>query len=333
MKLFISYFIIIKLTKSKLSVELFVYISSILTFSDISMMSIVENIDFVYKNSRLVTQSRKVLELEDEIIDEKKSKIVLNNCELEIINVSYKYPNSDDYALKDINLKIKNREKLAIVGLNGSGKTTLSMIICRLIKPSSGKVLLNGINIEEIPLKEYREYISAIFQDMNVYAFSVRENVALSQDIDDEKIEKSLKKVNLSILCKDRKYELMTRFFKDDGIVLSGGNNQRLMLARCMYKNSRIAILDEPTAYLDSITESKFYNEYRDIMKGSTVIFISHRLSSTKFCDRIVLMNNGEINGVGTHTELLNGNNLYKRMFEIQSKPYFEERDIYEEYI
>lgn len=332
-KLFASYFIIIKLYNYKLTVELFVYISAILTFSDNSMTSIVENIDFVYKNSRLVTQSRKVLGLKDEIVDVKGNEILLNNWEIDLVDVSYKYPNKDDYALKDINLKIKNREKLAIVGLNGSGKTTLIMIICRLIKPSSGKVLLNGIDVEEIPLKEYRGYISVIFQDLNVFAFSVEENVALSQYVDDEKIDKSLKKANLNFLCEDKKYELMTRVFKDDGIVLSGGNNQRIMLARCIYKNSNIAILDEPTAYLDSITESEFYNEYREIMKDKTVIFISHRLSSTKFCDRIVLMDNGKINGIGSHIELLNRNELYKRMFEIQSKPYFEERGMYEEFI
>jgi len=259
------------------------------------------------------------------VVDGEEELKELNSIEFK--NVSYSYYMQDGYALKNISFKIKKGEKIALVGYNGAGKTTLIKLLCGLYHPVEGQILLNGIDIEKIERKNIARLIAPVFQDVMHYAIEIGENVSMSfyKDTDYEKIMDILKLVEL-----DKKIEklpnklktIITRDLDDNGIELSGGENQKLSLARAIYKKAPLIILDEPTSALDAIAEHNLYSRFNEMIDDSMAIFISHRLSSTKFCDRIFLLDEGTLLEVGTHEELMSKETKYRELFNMQAEYY-----------
>lgn len=245
-------------------------------------------------------------------------------------NVRYRYDGAEEDTLKGINLKIKAGEKLALVGVNGAGKTTLVKLLCGMYRPTEGEILVGGRNIQEYNIEEYYSLISAVFQEVRVIAFTCFEFVA-SSDLERptarEDAEAAMKAAGIyekvRALSKGMDTHLMKGIY-EDGVDFSGGEMQKLLLARAIYKNGAVFILDEPTAALDPIAENNLYLQYRELTAGRTSVYISHRFASTRFCDRIILLEDGAIQESGTHEELMERNGRYAEMFEVQSKYYKE---------
>lgn len=246
--------------------------------------------------------------------------------EIRLDDVSFRYPKADKDTLTHINLTVHPGEKLAIVGLNGAGKTTLVKLVCGFLDPTEGRILLNGEDIRKFNRNDYYALFSAVFQEFSVLDVTVKENVAQCVDgIDETRVWQCIDKAGLTekiqSLPKGIETHLGRRVFKD-GVEFSGGQTQRLMLARALYKNAPILVLDEPTAALDPIAENDIYQKYNDMTHGRTSFFISHRLASTRFCDRIIFVDSGKIAEEGTHNELLKNGGGYAYLFEVQSKYY-----------
>lgn len=263
-------------------------------------------------------------------LPEKSNKVHANTklispCEIEFRNVSFKYDTNKAPILKNINFKINKGEKIAIVGENGAGKTTLMKLLCGLYSPTEGKILINNIDISTISKDKYYDLFSAVFQDYVFFPTSIKTNITLSENNDEfslEKLEKVLSQVGLLDKIKKLPFSLDTNMIKKinkDGVQFSGGEQQRLLLARALYKNAPILILDEPTASLDPIAEDRLYKQYATLMKDRTSFFISHRIASTQFCDRIFFMGKGEIKEIGNHNELLDKKGYYWKMYKTQS--------------
>ena len=250
--------------------------------------------------------------------------------EIKLENVSYRYPEAQKDTISKMNLTIHPGEKLAIVGLNGAGKTTLVKLVCGFLDPTEGRVLLNGEDIRKYNRRDYYELFEAVFQDFSVLEASVAENVAQRvEGIDIPKVWDCLEQAGLTEKIRSLPKQLETKVGRrvfEDGIELSGGQTQRLMLARALYKDSPLIILDEPTAALDPIAENDIYMKYSEMTHGRTSLFISHRLASTRFCDRILFLEHGAIVEEGTHEQLLAANGGYAHLFEVQSQ-YYKEGD------
>ncbi len=243
---------------------------------------------------------------------------------IELRNVSFTFPGSDKQILKDINLKIEKGEKIALVGLNGTGKTTLIKIICGMYRPTSGHVLIDGIDVEQYDKKEYYKCFSTVFQNISVFPYSIKENIVYGRE-DERKLKSCCKIADLDRKINTLKTGYNTRLIRnvfEDAIDLSGGEMQKMALARALYKSAGVLILDEPTAALDPLAEERMYKRYNELTKNMTSIFISHRLASTRFCDRIILLENGMIKEQGSHDTLLKKNGKYAMLFNIQSQYY-----------
>ena len=257
-----------------------------------------------------------------------KSIPTVDQWELRLEDVTFSYPNSNEKILDNMNLTIRPGERLAIVGLNGAGKTTLVRLLCGFFDPCEGRVLLNGTDIRQFNRLEYYSLFSAVFQDFSNLDVSIAENVSQQvTEIQRERVLDCLEKANLDHIVANYPDGIDTYVGRDvflDGVIFSGGQAQRLMLARALYKNGPILILDEPTAALDPIAESDIYQKYHEMTAGKTAVFISHRLASTRFCDRIIFLSNGRITEEGTHSELLQHNGAYANLYEIQSRYYRE---------
>lgn len=247
--------------------------------------------------------------------------------EIELKNVTFRYPGADKPVLERLNLTIPWGEKLAVVGPNGAGKTTLVKLICGLYDPTEGEVLLNGVNVKRFNRREYYRLFAGVFQDFSVLAGSVLLNVSQDTDGDRKRAWDCLERAGAADKVRSLPRGLDTNMDKsvfNDAAEFSGGEMQRLMLARLLYRNSPIILLDEPTAALDAIAESDIYNRYRELTAGHTSVYISHRLASTGFCDRIILLENGGIAEEGTHEKLLAAGGRYAELFEMQSRYYQE---------
>ena len=250
-----------------------------------------------------------------------------DSIEIEFRNVTYKYQGADEAVLKDVSFKLNAGEHKALVGLNGAGKSTLVKLISGLYLPTSGDVLVNGISTRQLKLKEYYRHQAAVFQDCFVISYTVGENIAFSENWDEDKIWDCIRQAGLYDVIKGLPKGLMTYLGKDlteEGVSLSGGQIQKLLLARALYRNPSLILLDEPTAALDAIAESEIYEIYSKVLREKTSLFISHRLASTRFCDQIILLDNGKIAEQGTHDELMQLQGKYAEIFKIQSK-YYEE--------
>lgn len=244
--------------------------------------------------------------------------------EIEFKNVSFRYDGAEQDTIHDLSLKIKSGEKLALVGLNGAGKTTLVKLLCGLYRPTSGEIFFNSIPLSDFKREDYYKLISPVFQEIRTAFFSLAETVSgkSTAETDLEKAETCMRQAGLGAkidALPDGIHTKLNKKVHENGTELSGGEAQKLMLARALYKDAPLLILDEPTAALDPIAESKIYNEFNVMAKNKTSLFISHRLASTSFCDRIILLENGNITEEGTHQELMGANGTYKGLFDIQS--------------
>lgn len=251
--------------------------------------------------------------------------------EIQLEHVCFRYPQGDKNTLEDINLTLRPGEKLAVVGLNGAGKTTLVKLLCGFYDPTEGRVLLNGKDIREYNRRDYYNMFSAVFQDFSLLPASIAANIAQTEDnVDMNRVKQCAAQAGLveKIESLPNGFETkLNREIFDDAVMLSGGETQRLMLARALYQDAPVILLDEPTAALDPIAESELYQKYGEMTGGKLSLYISHRLASTRFCDRILLIEDNHIIEEGTHDELLRLGGRYAELFSIQSKYYREEGD------
>lgn len=249
-----------------------------------------------------------------------------NDYEFEFKDVSFKYPDTNILVLDHISFKIKVGEKLAVVGQNGAGKTTVIKLLCRLYEPTSGEILLNGTDIRRYNYEEYIDLFSVVFQDFKLYSLSIEENIAGSLNIDKDKVMDSLKKIGIKNKVMGLKEKTSSKLYKDngDGIEVSGGEAQKIAIARALYKDAPFVILDEPTAALDPISEADIYKNFNTLVENKSAIYISHRMSSCRFCDKIIVFKEGKIIEQGKHEELLNLNGEYAKLFNSQAKYYID---------
>lgn len=250
-------------------------------------------------------------------------------CELEFRNVSYTYFGADEPTIRNISFTLHKGEKLALLGLNGAGKTTLIKLMCGLYNPTEGEILFNGIPVDEYNRTEYFKLFSTVFQDIMTLPVTIAENVSSSKDPDKERVFDCLKKAGLyeNVMNLPKKEDTrMGRSIFEDAHEFSGGQQQKLALAKALYKDAPVLLLDEPTASLDPIAEQEMYLQYAEFAKEKSSVFISHRLSSTRFCDRILLIENGQIKEEGTHTALMQKGGTYAELFDMQSS-YYREKD------
>ncbi len=249
-----------------------------------------------------------------------------NEYEIEFKNVSFKYPRTEEYALKNINMKLHIGQKVAVVGMNGSGKTTMIKLLCRLYDCDEGMITLNGVDIKEYKYDEYMNIFSVVLQDFELMPFTLGENVGIGMDYDEGLVKELLEKSGFDEKLKKMPKGLETylmKYFEEDGVEVSGGEAQKIALSRALYKNSPFIVLDEPTAALDPVAEFEIYSKFNEIVGDKTAIYISHRLSSCRFCDDIIVFDKGELIQRGNHDELIKvENGMYAELWNAQAQYY-----------
>lgn len=293
-----------------------------------AVSGLVNSIGILRFNGAALQQLYRFLDLPDEMYRgtlavEKRDDI---DYEIEFRNVSFRYPRTNSYVLKNVNMKFRIGDKLAIVGENGSGKTTFIKLLCRLYDPTEGMILLNGIDITRYRYDEYLQLFSVVFQDYRLFDFSIGTNVSASDDYDRDRVKDCLVKAGLGEKIEKLEKGVETalhRSYEDDGIDMSGGEEQMLALARALYKDAPFVILDEPTAALDPLAEAKVYANFNRLVEHKTSVFISHRLSSCRFCDDIIVFDKGEIIQRGGHEELVaDEDGKYHQLWHAQAQYY-----------
>lgn len=326
-----AYLIWLTLSQGLSASEFLLYFSAVSGFTQ-WITGILEQFSELHKESLEISILREFLEWPEPFQLEGGKhlpKDLDRDYEIRLENVTFRYPMAEKDTLSHIDLTIHPGEKLAVVGLNGAGKTTLVKLICGFLDPTEGRVLLNGEDIRGFNRKDYYALFSAVFQDFSLLEASAAENVAQQiTDIDEDRVWACLDQAGLTEKFRSLPDGIHTKIGRqvyEEGIELSGGQTQRLMLARALYKNGPILTLDEPTAALDPIAENDIYMKYNEMTAGRTSLFISHRLASTRFCDRILFLENGGIAEEGTHEALLELNGGYAKLFEVQSQYYRKE--------
>ena len=315
-----------------LTVSQFVlYFTAVSTFTT-WIMGILQKATKLHKQSLDISQVREFLEYPEPFLFEEGMAVPKADAyELKLENVSFRYPGAEQDTIHNLNLTVHPGEKLAIVGLNGAGKTTLVKLLCGLFDPTEGRVLLNGMDIRGFNRREYYGLFSAVFQEFSILDVTVAENITqTTEEFDEKKLWDCIEKAGLTDTIKELPNGLDTHVGREvylDGVLFSGGQTQRLMLARALYKDGPILMLDEPTAALDPIAENDIYMKYNDMTAGKTSMFISHRLASTRFCDRIIFVADGHIAEEGTHESLLALGGEYAKLFEVQSRYYQEGKE------
>lgn len=308
--------------------EFILYFTAVSTFTT-WVMGILQAAQKLHEESLDISQVREFLDYPESFRFEGGVAIPkADACELKLEHVSFRYPGAEEDTIHDLDLTVRPGEKLAIVGLNGAGKTTLVKLLCGLFDPTDGRVLLNGVDVRDFNRREYYGLFSAVFQEFSILDVTVAENIAqTNENIDTQKLWDCIEKAGLTQTIQKLPKGLDTHVGREvylDGVLFSGGQTQRLMLARALYKDGAILLLDEPTAALDPLAENDIYQKYKDMTAGKTSLFISHRLASTRFCDRIIFIADGRITEEGTHDQLLARGGAYARLFEIQSRYYQE---------
>lgn len=269
------------------------------------------------------------LDLKQELPAFSGKDFIAPHAQITFENVSFRYPYSDCDVLKNINITVNAGETLLVVGENGAGKSTFIKLLCGLYKPTSGKIYLNGMDITDLDQSRYRGLIAAVFQDFSLFAMSIAENVCAMGEIDDEKLRRAFEHANLTDVVNmalKKSDTSLYRIFDENGVEFSGGEMQRLAIARAVYKDAPILVLDEPTSALDPKAEYEIYNSFRKMAQGKTAVYISHRLSGTKFSDKIAVFDAGEIVEYGTHESLMEENGLYADLYSLQASLYDHER-------
>ena len=279
------------------------------------------------ERGKMIEKYREFLKCDFKIKDGAKKAECSEPKEIHIENLSFTYPGNDKPTLKNINLTIKPYEKIALVGYNGAGKTTLTNLLLRLYDATDGSINIAGEDIRDVTVESHRDRFSAVFQDFQLFACSAGENVALDEKFDEEKVKTALKHSGFEKDLKKGVFTELLREFDDEGRMLSGGESQKVAIARAFYKNCPYIILDEPSANLDPIAEYNLNQAMIEAAKQKTVIFISHRLSTTVNADRIYVMENGEIIESGSHKELMEQNGTYAYMFNLQAEKYKKHTD------
>ena len=252
-------------------------------------------------------------------------EVDLQNIRIEFKHVYFRYLSADADTLKDISLKVDAGSRLAVVGRNGSGKTTFIKLLCRLYDVKSGEILINGVNIKELTRACCEKLFAVVFQDFKLFALALDENVTCGAEPDNEQLEKVLREADIYdrvLSMPEREKTYLYKDIRKEGVEISGGEAQKLALARALYKDAPVVILDEPTAALDPVAENHVYNEFNNFVEGKTAIYISHRLSSCRFCDRIAVFKNGQLCEYGTHDSLLEQAGEYSRLWNAQAKYY-----------
>lgn len=330
--------LVYQLSQGKLTASEFVFYIGLVSGFSLYFESLLRQVMGFSNTSVSISYMREFLETEDRwnrgegIGSEKLAQIRKNAVKLELRNVSFTYPGSDHPTIKNINVTVTPGEKVALIGLNGAGKTTLVKLICGFYHPTEGQILLNDIPAEKFNRDEYYSLVSVLFQDSTMMALSLDENLTGKEleKIDRKRLSEALRLSGFEGVYDKlpRKGQTMlVREVNQDSTDFSGGEKQKMLFARTLYRNSPLVILDEPTAALDPIAENELYLSYGKAMENKTGIYISHRLSSTRFCDRILLLEHGEIIEEGTHDSLLAGKTRYAELFEIQSRYYKEESE------
>ena len=304
------------------------YFNAILLLSN-TVYNLVDNYSGFRWQSDNVSYTREYCEIAENTNRGKGEPIPTDDYEIKFRNVSYTYYKADEPTIKNLSFTLRKGERLALVGLNGAGKTTLIKLMCGLYDPTEGEILLNGKPVNAYNRDEYFTLFSAVFQDIDELPVSIAENISgvTYEQTDKEKLTRCMKQAGLydkidSLPNKEKTH--LDRSLYDDAIELSGGQKQKMALAKALYKNAPILLLDEPTAALDPIAEQEMYLQYADFSKSKASVFISHRLASTRFCDRIILLDNGEIAEIGTHSELMAMKGKYAELYDIQSSYYNE---------
>ncbi|MCI8633078.1 MAG: ABC transporter ATP-binding protein [Lachnospiraceae bacterium] len=311
--------------------DLLVYLAVISTFGT-WLRGIVEYYSAVDAGTLALADIREYLEYKDEEngVEQKGVSVPDSAPAISLRNVTYRFAEGNEEVLKGISLDVAPGERIAVVGINGAGKTTLTKLISGLFTPTGGEILINGIPQEKFVKKDYFKIFSAIFQDIHFLPLSIGTNITLKEKAEwnEEKLWDCVKKAGLTDKIDSLDKGLDTPLIKnvnENACELSGGQMQKVLLARALYKEAPVLILDEPTAALDPIAENELYLQYWDLTKGRTSFFISHRFASTRFCDRIVLLDDGRITESGTHEELMKLGGKYAQMYEVQSQ-YFKEK-------
>ncbi len=274
-----------------------------------------------------INNYREYIETEDSTNRGEGALLPDGECEIEFRNVTYTYGGAEKPTINQLSFILHKGEKLALVGLNGAGKTTIVKLMCGLYDPTEGEILLNGVNVKEYNREEYFKLFSAVFQDISLLAVSVAENISgqSSELIDGERLTDCMKKSGIYekvMTLPQQENTPLVRSVYQNSVDLSGGEKQKLALTKALYKGAPILLLDEPTAALDPIAEQQMYMNYLEFSKARSSLFISHRLASTRFCDRIIMIENGSIIECGTHAELMKQKGKYAELFELQSSYY-----------
>jgi ATP-binding cassette subfamily B protein len=304
------------------------YVASITKVSG-GMSQLIETLGQMCNNAPFLAQVFEYLDIPDNMYQgsltvEKRSD---RKYQVEFRNVSFQYPGSENYALRNVNMKFEIGKRLAVVGMNGSGKTTFIKLLCRLYDPTEGEILLNGIDIRKYNYREYMDIFSVVFQDFKLLSLKLGENVAGRTDYDKARVVDCLKKAGfadrLSTLKDGTETYLYKDYDSDNGVDVSGGEAQKIAIARALYKDAPFIILDEPTAALDPIAEAEIYSKFDEIAGDKTAIYISHRLSSCKFCDEIAVFHEGAVIQQGTHASLVaDEDGKYYELWHAQAQYY-----------
>lgn len=301
------------------------YVNAASKFAE-NMMTLIKGLVTIHQDCRYMEVYLEFMELKPTAKTGKKEAPKGQDVTIEFQNVSFHYPNREELVLKNVSASFRPGEKISIVGMNGAGKTTFIKLLCRLLIPTEGEILLNGVNINEYSEESYTNLIATVFQDFQLFSFSIRDNIDISRSgkdvgaaIRQAGIEDWVKK------CSAGEKTQVTRLFDEKGVEPSGGEGQKLAIARAIYKNAPVMVMDEPTAALDPYTEYEIYRKFDEISAGKTVFYISHRLGCCQLCDRVLVFADGQIAEQGSHEELKEAGGVYSRMWNAQAKFYVKE--------